>query len=534
MSRSTWAAALGVSVFALAATSSASPGEPVQPASIHAEQASYPVPIVHHIVPVQTPALRHPARHTNAIRHRGHSAARALTHQPHIVLLAPGSGFQQAAGSEPVRVLQRRLTGLGFSPGPIDGRYGPLTTQAVERFQSAYGLSPDGIVGPRSVAALNAKTDTTSVALRPGGGYRMNADVGRVRVLQRRLARLGFAPGPIDGRYGPLTTQAVERFQSARRLTVNGVAGADTLRVLFTVPRRSPVTVSSQPRSSSQPHSAVPARSTPPVSSQPHSAVPARSTAPVSSRPHSAVPARSTAPVSSQPHSAVPARSTSPVEAAPVSGEHSPALPVAPVLLALAALGIAVMLLRSGRYTRRRHSDRFVPSPETRNNRDEPARLERQASLGVPLETQTDMAATLAAYRRADQSGDPTGAFNLGVLLEERGELAEALAAYRRADQRGHGAAASNLGVLLEERGELAEALAAYRRADQSGDPTGAFNLGVLLEERGELAEAEAAYRRADQPGDGELAKMARAALFDLGGRIQDSKAAQTVGQVSA
>jgi peptidoglycan hydrolase-like protein with peptidoglycan-binding domain/Flp pilus assembly protein TadD len=502
MSRSTWAAALGVSVFALAATSSASPGEPVQPASIHAEQASYPVPIVHHIVPVQTPALRHPARHTNAIRHRGHSAARALTHQPHIVLLAPGSGFQQAAGSEPVRVLQRRLTGLGFSPGPIDGRYGPLTTQAVERFQSAYGLSPDGIVGPRSVAALNAKTDTTSVALRPGGGYRMNADVGRVRVLQRRLARLGFAPGPIDGRYGPLTTQAVERFQSARRLTVNGVAGADTLRVLFTVPRRSPVTVSSQPRSSS--------------------------------RPHSAVPARSTAPVSSQPHSAVPARSTSPVEAAPVSGEHSPALPVAPVLLALAALGIAVMLLRSGRYTRRRHSDRFVPSPETRNNRDEPARLERQASLGVPLETQTDMAATLAAYRRADQSGDPTGAFNLGVLLEERGELAEALAAYRRADQRGHGAAASNLGVLLEERGELAEALAAYRRADQSGDPTGAFNLGVLLEERGELAEAEAAYRRADQPGDGELAKMARAALFDLGGRIQDSKAAQTVGQVSA
>jgi peptidoglycan hydrolase-like protein with peptidoglycan-binding domain len=316
MSRSIWAAALGVSVFALAATLSASPGEPVQPASIHAEQASYPVPIVHHIVPVQTPALRHPARHANAIRLRGHSAARALT-QPHVVLLAPGSGFQQAAGSGPVRVLQRRLTGLGFSPGPIDGRYGPLTTQAVERFQRAYGLSADGIVGPRSVAALNAKTDTTRAALRPGDGYQINAGLGRVRVLQRRLARLGFAPGPIDGRYGPLTTHAVERFQTARRLTVNGVAGAVTLRVLFAIRRRSPVTVSSQPRPSSQPHGAVPARST--------------------------------APVSSQPHSAVPARSTTPVEAAPVSGEHSPALPVVPVLLALAALGIAVMLLRSGR-----------------------------------------------------------------------------------------------------------------------------------------------------------------------------------------
>jgi peptidoglycan hydrolase-like protein with peptidoglycan-binding domain len=330
MSRSIWAAALGVSVFALAATLSASPGEPAQPASIHAELASYPVPIVHHIVPVQTPALRHPARHANAIKHRRHSAARALT-QPHIVLLAPGSGFQQPAGSGPVRALQRRLTGLGFAPGPIDGRYGPMTTQAVERFQSAYGLNADGILGRRSVAALNANTATISAALRPGAGYRVNAGLGRVRVLQRRLARLGFSPGPIDGRYGPLTTHAVERFQSARRLTVNGVVAAGTLRALFAVQRRSPVAVSSHPRPSVQPHSTVPARSTPPVSSQPHGAV--------------------------------PAHSTTPVEAAPVSGGHSPALPVVPVLLALAAVGIAVMLLRSGRTRSRERRELALHEP---------------------------------------------------------------------------------------------------------------------------------------------------------------------------
>jgi hypothetical protein len=152
MSRSIWATALGVSVFALAATLSASPGEPAQPASIHAEQASYQVPIVHHIVPVQTPALRHP--HANAVRLRGHSAARALT-QPHVVLLAPGSGFQQAAGSGPVRALQRRLAGLGFAPGPIDGRYGPLTTDAVERFQSARRLTVNGIVGAQTLRVLS-------------------------------------------------------------------------------------------------------------------------------------------------------------------------------------------------------------------------------------------------------------------------------------------------------------------------------------------------------------------------------------------
>ena len=36
-------------------------------------------------------------------------------------------------------------------------------------------------------------------------------------------------------------------------------------------------------------------------------------------------------------------------------------------------------------------------------------------------------------------------------------------------------------------RGALPEAEAAYRRADERGDPAAAFNLGVLLEERGAL-----------------------------------------------
>jgi TPR repeat protein len=366
------------------------------------------------------------------------------------------------------------------SPSAKQDRHSGSTVDRVVGVHTPAPAHPSRRPAARHAAARPAAQRHVVVLLPLGGsGYRQ---AGRVRVLQRRLAGLGFAPGPIDGRYGPLTTRAVERFQSARRMTVNGVVGALTLRALRTA-RRGRVPTS---RSNSHP---VP-----------------------------------------QTHPAPLAGSV----LAKRQREHSPALPVTPVLLGLAALGLATISLIYRWYTSRRHSDRFVPSPETRNNRDEPARLGWQASLGVPLEAQTDTAEALAAYRRADQSGDPTGAFNLGVLVEERGELAEALAAYRRADQRGHGAAASNLGVLLEERGEPAEALAAYRRADQRGDPPGAFNLGVLLEEQGELAEAEAAYRRSDQPGDGELAKMARGALLELGGRIRDSKAAQTAGQVSA
>lgn len=58
-----------------------------------------------------------------------------------------------------VRLLQRTLAHLGFSPGTIDGQYGPSTTAAVTSFQKAHGLTADGVCGPKTIAALkNALT----------------------------------------------------------------------------------------------------------------------------------------------------------------------------------------------------------------------------------------------------------------------------------------------------------------------------------------------------------------------------------------
>lgn len=57
-----------------------------------------------------------------------------------------------------VRQLQEMLAGLGFSPGKIDGIYGPETKAAVIRLQNAKGVSPDGIVGPQTWVALRGPT----------------------------------------------------------------------------------------------------------------------------------------------------------------------------------------------------------------------------------------------------------------------------------------------------------------------------------------------------------------------------------------
>ncbi len=52
--------------------------------------------------------------------------------------------------------LQAALKRAGYSPGPIDGIYGPLTTQAVAAFQKAHGLRVDGVAGPQTLATLEA------------------------------------------------------------------------------------------------------------------------------------------------------------------------------------------------------------------------------------------------------------------------------------------------------------------------------------------------------------------------------------------
>ena len=54
----------------------------------------------------------------------------------------------------PVLAVQERLASLGYWVGPQDGDFGHLTEQAVLALQGAAGLARDGVVGPRTRAAL--------------------------------------------------------------------------------------------------------------------------------------------------------------------------------------------------------------------------------------------------------------------------------------------------------------------------------------------------------------------------------------------
>ena len=143
--------------------------------------------------------------------------------------LAQGAGFGSPRAADRVRALQRALRELGWHPGRVDGLFGPRTESAVVRFQSASGLTADGVVGRRTRETVN---DALKHPLRLGAGYASPRGSQRVRSLQRELRRRGYRPGPVDGRYGPRTRAAVARLQRAAGLRATGVVAGETRRVL--------------------------------------------------------------------------------------------------------------------------------------------------------------------------------------------------------------------------------------------------------------------------------------------------------------
>ena len=62
-------------------------------------------------------------------------------------------------------------------------------------------------------------------------------DLRTVRGIQQALQYLDFAPGEIDGLYGPKTSSAVMRFQRTHRLTADGIVGPKTRAGLETAVR---------------------------------------------------------------------------------------------------------------------------------------------------------------------------------------------------------------------------------------------------------------------------------------------------------
>ena len=70
------------------------------------------------------------------------------------VVAAPTTTLTPGDTGAQVKALQRALAALGYTVGKVDGDYGTATKTAVAQFQTAQKLTPDGVFGPATRAAL--------------------------------------------------------------------------------------------------------------------------------------------------------------------------------------------------------------------------------------------------------------------------------------------------------------------------------------------------------------------------------------------
>jgi len=144
--------------------------------------------------------------------------------------------FRTGDSGEPVRDIQDRLIQLGFSIGDDpEGFFDDGTQTAVETFQRAWSLAPDGMVG--------RETWRTMV----DAGYRLGDRLlyyrfpmlhgDDVATLQHDLNALGFDAGIVDGIFGADSLRAVLDFQQNRGMAEDGIVGTEVVAELSLMTR---------------------------------------------------------------------------------------------------------------------------------------------------------------------------------------------------------------------------------------------------------------------------------------------------------
>ncbi len=140
-----------------------------------------------------------------------------------------GNFFSKGETSDTIAVYQERLKKLGYlvSSYKVKGKMDEATITAIRKFQDNNDLTPDGCLGPTTMAAMDAK-DAKAYTLKLG------MKGAEVKAVQKRLKALGYLTtnGQVNGYYGDVTESAVEEFQRRNGLSADGTVGAKTLEKL--------------------------------------------------------------------------------------------------------------------------------------------------------------------------------------------------------------------------------------------------------------------------------------------------------------
>lgn len=166
--------------------------------------------------------------------------------------LAPSGGgarpehLQRGMEGGIVKFVQDLLIGMGFDCGPAgaDSIFGDGTDGAVRAFQEAQGLEVDGVIGPKTQAAIAAAYGSgggvpgPDVPAFPGRYLLVSSPMlegDDVRGWQGQMSSRGWSVS-VDGCYGPQSGNVCVQFQTEKAMNVDGVVGPMTWGATWSAP----------------------------------------------------------------------------------------------------------------------------------------------------------------------------------------------------------------------------------------------------------------------------------------------------------
>ena len=157
--------------------------------------------------------------------------------------LAASTTLRLGSRGTAVLQLQQALNALGYDTNGADGKFGKGTERAVKAYQQANGLTADGKAGVKTLAQLysgssvsgsTSGTASSEIYTAKNPNTLQSGDSGsKVTQRQNALKLLGFYTGGVDGKFGSGTKKAVMQFQRVNGLTVDGLAGTQTQKLLY-------------------------------------------------------------------------------------------------------------------------------------------------------------------------------------------------------------------------------------------------------------------------------------------------------------
>lgn len=150
-----------------------------------------------------------------------------------------------------VRAVQRELAARGFDVGAINGKQSDKTRAAIAAYQANQGMRITGAATDDLLRhillgdSVKPSATTGSLDARDSGGD--NSEGSTVKAMQQILADLGYDPGPVDGKLGGATSQAISTFQRDRNIAQNGRITLELLREVKRVTGRDLTMTASHP-----------------------------------------------------------------------------------------------------------------------------------------------------------------------------------------------------------------------------------------------------------------------------------------------